>query len=265
MEFITNDNVKINYQIQGDGQPIIFVTGFGGYQEVWLEQKNYFAQMDYQIITYDHRNFGRSQRTTNGHKIECLTKDLVALVQHLQIKHAVFVGHSMGGSIIYNLIKIKPELVKLAVIVDQTPFMLNTKDWPYGFMNYTADNYLQEAGQKPKVRETIAGLNNEVAFALSKVKLAYPFSRNENFDLLCDHILADWRSVIKNTPVPISIIAARQSPYYNSDFAKWMGKESKLIEPILVNNCGHDIMAEVPEQFNQILRHLLLRHHYLND
>ena len=81
-------------------------------------QVDYFTKMGYQVITYDHRNFGRSQRTKNDHTLQRLTDDLIELVQCLGIKQAVFVGHSMGGGLLFNLIKTAPDLVKLAVIVD---------------------------------------------------------------------------------------------------------------------------------------------------
>ena len=45
MDFVTNDGIKINYQIKGHGKPIIFVAGFGGYQEVWTMQVDYFTKM----------------------------------------------------------------------------------------------------------------------------------------------------------------------------------------------------------------------------
>lgn len=265
MDFVTSDGIKIDYQIKGTGNPIIFVAGFGGYQEVWTEQVDYFVQMGYQVITYDHRNFGSSQRTTQGHTLQRLTDDLIELVQHLGIKQSAFVGHSMGGSLLYDLIKTAPELIKLVVVVDQTPYMINTSDWQYGFMNYTLDNYLTEAKEEPQVHETLNGLSSKVTFALDKARVEHPFSRADNFDLLCEHIKYDWRDIIKNSSVPIDVIAAVQSPYYDADFAKWMTMVNRSIKTALVDNCGHDIMAEVPDRFNQILRHFLLSNRYLSN
>ncbi|WP_255409173.1 MULTISPECIES: alpha/beta fold hydrolase [Lactobacillus] len=242
---------------------MVFVTGFGGYQEVWSAQVEYFAQMGYQVLTYDHRNFGRSQRTEKGHSLQQLTDDLIELLSFLKIKQAAFVGHSMGGSLLYDLIQTKPEVVALAVIVDQTPFMLNTSDWPYGFMNYTADNYAVAAAKPPAVHETLHGLAPEVALELNNAWVAHPFSRSDNFDLLKEHIVHDWRPVVKNCPVPLGVIAAKQSPYYDTEFTEWMKQVNPAVLTSVVDNCGHDVMAEVPDQFNQILRHFLLKNRYL--
>lgn len=265
MNFITSDGIKINYQINGIGKHLIFVAGFGGYQEVWTEQISYFTEMGYQVITYDHRNFGHSQRTTQGHTLQRLTYDLIELVQHLGINQAAFVGHSMGGSLLYDLVQTDPELAKLIVVVDQTPYMLNTTDWPYGFMNYTPKNYVTEAQKAPQVHETLNGLSSKVALALNKVRIEYPFSRADNFDLLCEHIKYDWRDLVRNSTVPIDVIAASQSPYYNAAFTDWMTAANNDVKAAVVDNCGHDIMAEVPNRFNQILRHFLLSNRYLSN
>lgn len=265
MDFLTSDGIKINYQVKGTGKPIIFVAGFGGYQEVWTMQVDYFTQMGYQVITYDHRNFGRSQRTKKGHTLQRLTDDLIEFVHYLGIKQAVFVGHSMGGSLLLDLIKTALNLVKLAIVVDQRPFMLNTSDWSYGFMNYTLNNYVRETKKAPDVHETLHGVDNRVAMKLNNARIDHPFSRADNFDLLCEHISHDWRNVVQNSPVPIDVIAAVQSPYYNFHFAKWMAAQNDQINMALVDNCGHDIMAEVPDRFNQILRHFSLKNRYLSN
>ncbi|WP_254260494.1 alpha/beta fold hydrolase [Lactobacillus helveticus] len=70
---------------------------------------------------------------------------------------------------------------------------------------------------------------------------------------------------MQNSPVPIDVIAAVKSPYYNFLFAKWMAAQNDQINMALVDNCGHDIMAEVSDRFNQILRHFSLKNRYLSN
>lgn len=168
----------------------------------------------------------------------------------------------MGGSVLYNLIRLKPSIVQLAVIIDQTPFMINTTDWKYGFMNYTVDNYIEEAKKVPNVHETLHGLDNRVMPGLIEAKVAHPFSRTDNFDLLCEHATKDWRKVVQNASMPIFAVAAIKSPYYNSDFTTWMTRQNNNVKATLVANSGHDIMAEVPDHFNKILYKFLLENHY---
>ncbi|WP_308556440.1 alpha/beta hydrolase [uncultured Lactobacillus sp.] len=209
MFFKTSDDVKIAYSINGKGKPIILITGFGGYQEIWTAQKQYLLQMGYQVITYDHRNMGKSERTAKGQTLSRLTQDLIELLNFLQISQAVFVGHSMGGSVIYNLLKVKPEIIKFAIIIDQSPYMLNTSNWHYGFMNYTKDNFKQETLKVPNVKETLNGVAPQIAVEVAKAKVDYPFNRQNNIKLLQEHSSIDWRPVVMNTRIPINVVAAK--------------------------------------------------------
>ena len=145
MLFKTSDNVEINYQLTGKGKIIVLVNGFGAYQEIWSAQVPFLNKLEYQVLTYDHRNMGKSQRTEKGHTIERLTQDLNELTSFLKIKQAIFIGHSMGASIIFCLMKNNPKLVKQTLLIDQSPKMLNDENWKYGFMDYTKENYLKNA------------------------------------------------------------------------------------------------------------------------
>lgn len=264
MIFKTSDGIKLNYQLRGQGKPVVLINGFGSYQGIWYEQVEYLTKMGYAVLTFDHRNMGASQRTKSGHTLQRLTDDLIELLTYLKISEAAFIGHSMGGSILLDLIKTKPSLVKLAIIVDQSPYMLNTSSWPYGFMNYTPDNYLTETQKIPAVRETLNGLSSAVAGKLAQEKVAHPFDRQDNLDLLQEHSKLDWRNVIKETQVKLVFVAAKSSPYYDYRFTNWIKDNNSQAEIAIVENCGHDIMAEIPQRFNQLLRHFLLKNRYLS-
>ncbi|MCX8721753.1 MULTISPECIES: alpha/beta fold hydrolase [unclassified Lactobacillus] len=261
--FKTSDNVELNFHLYGTGKPLILITGFGGYQEVWTKQVSYLRKMGYSVLTYDHRNMGKSQRTAKGQSLERITKDLIELLSFLKITRSTFIGHSMGGSIIYNLLKIKPQIIDIAVIIDQSPYMLNTKSWHYGFMNFTLENYQDLTLLAPQVHETIHGIDSSVMTELLPAKIAYSFDRKANLDLLQEHVQLDWRKIIKRSSQKMIIFAAEKSPYYPFQFANWMAEQNPQITAAIVPNCGHDIMAEVPQQFNQLLRHFLLLNHYL--
>ncbi|MCT6889788.1 MAG: alpha/beta hydrolase [Lactobacillus sp.] len=259
----TEDGIKLNFHFYGKGKPIVLITGFGGYQEIWLKQISYLVDMGYQVLTYDHRNMGQSERTANGHTLRQLTADLINLLGFLGINHAGFIGHSMGGSILFALIDTKPDLVDLACIVDQSPYMLNTTNWHFGFMNFTSQNYKIQCQKIPNINETFQGLNSDVAHRLNLIKAKFPFVRQNNLDLLQEHIRYDWRDLVKYTNCKIAVFASRQSPYYNAEFANWMCQNNLHIKCAILDNCGHDIMAEKPRQFNQLLRHFLLSSGYL--
>ena len=261
--FETSDHVKLSYHITGNGRPLVLLTGFGGYQEIWTDQVAYLNKMGYAVLTYDHRNMGRSQRTAKGQTLKRLTTDLVELLTFLKISHASFIGHSMGGSVLYHLLRSNPEVVDLGMIIDQSPYMLNNQSWKYGFLNYTAENFQKETLNIPKVHETLHGIDRQILTCLTPVKIAYPFDRLANINLLREHVQLDWRQTIRTTQRKLIIFAAKKSPYYNYQFANWAAAQNDKITAVIVENCGHDIMAEIPQQFNQLVRHFLLQNHYL--
>ncbi|WP_119327415.1 alpha/beta hydrolase [Companilactobacillus musae] len=255
MEFLTSDGIEINYQDYGQGQSIVLIEGFGGYQEIWQAQVDYLKNMNCRVITYDHRNHGRSQRTNLGLTIERLTKDLAELIDYLNLKDPILVGHSMGASIVYSYLS-RYKNLKSVMAIDQSPKMLNNSSWSYGFEDITVNDFKEKVIDSSKVHETLHGLDSKVALSLNRVKNEYPFERQKNLELLYDHIGKDWRKALISSQIPVSFVVARQSPYFDYHFPERLLVNKKL-NSIILDNCGHDIMAEIPNQFNQTLRHFI--------
>lgn len=257
MEFLTDDKIELDYNVYGKGKPVVLIAGFGGYQEIWQLQVKYLVAMNYQVITYDHRNHGASQRSTEGLNMDRLIRDLHELIEYLNLDKPLLIGHSMGASVCYGYLS-KYDNVAAIMGVDQTAKMLNDSNWKYGFMNIDLDNYVETVSRPAHVHETFRGLDSRINSELVQVKNQYPFDRRANLPLLFDHVTKDWREAIKKSSHPIMLVAAEDSPYYNSDFSKVMAEEGKNVTSSIVSNCGHDIMAEVPETFNQLMRHFVL-------
>ncbi|WPC18947.1 alpha/beta hydrolase [Pediococcus inopinatus] len=260
MKFQTTDGVWIDYLDQGKGNPVILVTGFGGYKEIWVLQVQYLLKMGYRVITYDHRNQGGSQRNVFPQSMNRLILDLRELVQKLNIHAPLLIGHSMGASVCYGYIDQFSDVAGV-IGVDQTPKMLNTKDWSFGFLNANENNYQEVSKISPEVHETLNGLDQRVIGELFNAKNKNPFRREANYQLLLDHFRKDWRETLANTTVPVMLMSAVQSPYYKAAFVDEVSGTNSCVSGVKLNNCGHVIMAEVPDEFNQLLRHFLLKNH----
>ncbi|GEL15080.1 alpha/beta fold hydrolase [Pediococcus cellicola] len=261
MKFKTSDGISLDYTDQGTGYPVVFVTGFGGYKEIWTLQVRYLLEMGYRVVTYDHRNQGASQRVKKNDSFTRLILDLRELIQYLQLEKPILVGHSMGASICYGYIA-KFRQVAGIIGVDQTPKMLNTATWPFGFMNATATNYKQVASREPRIKETLHGLNRDVLDRLLVQKNRHPFERSRNIELLEKHFTKDWVSTLNVSEIPVLLIAAIQSPYYDAKFVDAIAQVNKNVYGAKLNNCGHVIMAELPKEFNQLLRHFVLKNRH---
>src|SRR5207253_744657 len=93
----TKDGVEIFYKDWGKGQPIVFSHGWPLSADDWDTQMLFFLKHGYRVIAHDRRGHGRSTQTSDGHDMDHYADDLAALTAHLDLKHAVHVGHSTGG------------------------------------------------------------------------------------------------------------------------------------------------------------------------
>jgi len=93
----TKDGTEIFYKDWGSGQPIVFSHGWPLTADDWDAQMMFFADHGYRVIAHDRRGHGRSSQTWGGNEMDTYADDLLALVQALDLKDAIHVGHSTGG------------------------------------------------------------------------------------------------------------------------------------------------------------------------
>jgi len=107
--------VDLYYESHGQGVPLIFVpsTAFSG--EVWKPSQIPLAE-SLNVIFHDPRGCGRSVAAQTVYTIEQMALDIVALMDHLQIRSAHLIGHSMGGRIALSLAQNFPGRVKSLIM-----------------------------------------------------------------------------------------------------------------------------------------------------
>jgi non-heme chloroperoxidase len=130
----TKDGVEIFYKDWGTGQPIVFSHGWPLSADDWDTQMLFFLQQGYRVIAHDRRGHGRSTQTGDGHDMDHYADDLLALVEHLDLKDAIHVGHSTGGGEVTRYLARHGEsrVAKAALISAVTPYMLKTEANPLG-------------------------------------------------------------------------------------------------------------------------------------
>src|SRR5437868_9489848 len=90
-------NIDIYYKDWGKGQPIVFSHGWPLSADEWDTHMLFFLKQGYRVIAHDRRRHGRSSQNGLGHDMDHYADDLEALTAHLDLKHAIDVGHSTGG------------------------------------------------------------------------------------------------------------------------------------------------------------------------
>jgi non-heme chloroperoxidase len=132
--FTTPDGVEIFYKDWGSGQPIVFSHGWPLSADDWDAQMLFFLRNGYRVIAHDRRGHGRSSQTGGGHDMDHYAADLAALAKHLDLKHAIHVGHSTGGGEVAAYIGRHGEsrVAKAVLIGAVTPVMVKKDSNPNG-------------------------------------------------------------------------------------------------------------------------------------
>jgi non-heme chloroperoxidase len=135
MAFVTTkDGTEIYYKDWGKGQPLFFHHGWPLSADDWDTQMMFFLQHGYRVIAHDRRGHGRSTQTANGHDMDTYAADAHAVVQALDLKDAVHIGHSTGGGeVIRYVAKFgKGRVAKAVLISSIPPKLLKSKENPAG-------------------------------------------------------------------------------------------------------------------------------------
>jgi non-heme chloroperoxidase len=95
----TKDGVNIYYKDWGpkDAQPIHFHHGWPLSSDDWDAQMLFFVMNGFRVIAHDRRGHGRSSQVAEGHDMDHYAADSSAVVEHLDLKNSVHIGHSTGG------------------------------------------------------------------------------------------------------------------------------------------------------------------------
>jgi len=98
MGYVTaKDGAQIFYKDWGTGQPIMFHHGWPLSADDWDAQMIFFLHQGFRVIAHDRRGHGRSDQTAGGDDMDTYADDVAVLVEALDLKGTVHVGHSTGG------------------------------------------------------------------------------------------------------------------------------------------------------------------------
>jgi non-heme chloroperoxidase len=130
----TKDGVEIFYKDWGSGQPLFFHHGWPLSSDDWDAQMMFFLERGYRVVAYDRRGHGRSTQTDFGNEMDTYAADVGAVVEHLDLKGAVHIGHSTGGGEVARYVaRAEPGRVSKAVMIGAVPpIMVRTPANPGG-------------------------------------------------------------------------------------------------------------------------------------
>lgn len=113
------NDINIYYEIYGVGEPLLLIEGLGYAMWMWDKQIDAFSR-EFQVIMFDNRGVGKSDKPDMPYSIELMAKDAAELMKHLGIDRAHVLGVSMGGIIAQALAVIYPQFVHTLTLVCTT-------------------------------------------------------------------------------------------------------------------------------------------------
>jgi pimeloyl-ACP methyl ester carboxylesterase len=109
------NGINLYYEVHGQGEPLVMIMGFAGSSGGWIFQRREF-QKYFQVITFDNRGVGRSDKPRGPYTIRMMAEDTIGLMDYLGIEKANILGVSMGGYIAQELAINHPERVRKLVL-----------------------------------------------------------------------------------------------------------------------------------------------------
>jgi non-heme chloroperoxidase len=140
-------SIELHYEDYGSGTPVVLIHGYPLSGRAWDKQVPALLEDGHRVITYDRRGFGKSSQPSGGYDYDTFASDLQALMETLNLRDAVLVGHSMGtGEVTRYLGRYGSARVAKGVLVSPIPpFLLQATDNPEGLPPSLFDGFMHQA------------------------------------------------------------------------------------------------------------------------
>lgn len=144
----TSGGVDIYFKDWGPAtaQPIVFHHGWPLSADDWDAQMLFFVNKGYRVVAHDRRGHGRSAQVSDGHDMDHYAADVAAVVEHLDLRQSVHVGHSTGGGEVARYVARhgKGRVAKAVLVGAVPPIMVKTPANPRGLPIEVFDDFRQQ-------------------------------------------------------------------------------------------------------------------------
>ena len=261
VDFASVNGTSLYYEIQGEGDPIVFLEGGNLDLRMWDEQFDVFAEQ-HKVVRYDVRGFGQSAPKGDPYLEH---EDLRALLDHLSIDQAYLVGLSMGGGISLDFALAYPERVKALVLAgpglsgfrfsgEGDVFMQPVWDAMLEHDSLrAAELWLETPFMKPAMEQADLAIRLR-QLALENARVWIPFQIED--PLRSDPAIDRLHEI---QPPTLVIVGSR-------DYAEIHQIVQLLIDGVpgveqaIIEGAGHMVNMEYPEEFNRLVSDFITKH-----
>lgn len=125
MPFANNQGIRIHYEVEGQGAPLVLLHGFACTIDNWRQPAYVDAlRLDYRLILIDARGHGDSDKPhePEAYRMALMASDITVVLGELGVERAHYLGYSMGGDVGFGVAKLTPERLTSLIVVGSHPY-----------------------------------------------------------------------------------------------------------------------------------------------
>jgi 3-oxoadipate enol-lactonase len=265
MPYLKANDISIYYEVRGDGEPLLLLMGLGGGSSMWWQQMDLFSHW-YQVVAFDSRGVGRSDKPDTAYSMDMLAKDALAVVNGLNLAPAKVYGLSMGGMVAQELALNYPDAVSGLVLgatfcggVHSVTASRETINQLFNLLNLPLDDMVRVltaltfsdsfAAKHPKVIEEWMAKGAEAPPSPQDFKRqAEATTRFDTYERL------------PQIKVPTLVIAGTGDRLIPVENSRILASRIPNAELVLLQGAGHGYLWEAAEDANRAVLNFLKRH-----
>lgn len=245
----SKDGVEIAYTVEGSGEPaLVFIHGWSCDKSYWDNQVKEFSPK-YKVVTIDLAGHSESGMNRKNYTMELFGEDVAAVVNKLELKKVILIGHSMGGYIIIEAARQLKEKVIGLVGADTYQGLEDemTKEQIDQFMKPFKENFVLTTKEFVKTMFPPTADSALVKKVSDDMSAAPPLiAINAMQNLFSYHAF----KALKDMNAPIISINCDRYPLNIEETRK----HTKSFEVKIMKGVGHFVMLEDPDKFNKLLQ-----------
>ncbi|WP_078428120.1 alpha/beta fold hydrolase [Alkalihalobacterium alkalinitrilicum] len=246
------DAITTHYQHLGTGEPLVLIHGLGEIKEGWIYQHE--LANEFELIIPDLRGHGESEATEDI-TIENFAKDILDLLDYLNIESAHICGLSMGGIVAQEIYKQAPERCRSLIFVSTLHYVPKLLGRSIMQIRKYRLKYLPASIQKQiTARTCFYSWESDISKQFSKYHKPNPATYLHSIEAC---IKIDYRKLLSEIKVPTLVIGCQ----YDAIVPLWVQIQMYNLIPdselYVFRNVGHIAKLEAPDQFNNVLRRFL--------
>ena len=242
----------------GSGTPLVLVHGFLGSSEMWTLQINFFKR-NFRVLAPSLPGFGKSNKVNSCNSIECMAKSILTTLEKKKIENFYLLGHSMGGMIVQEMVKLAGEKIIKLICYGTGP----RGNIPGRFET------IDQSREKLKInglKDTAHRIAKTWFIEEEKAKYFYlceEAGKQTSIEATDNGLIAmrNWTGIenLKNIKNETLIVWGDQDKAYNFNQVETLNRNIPNSDLKVIKGCSHNVHLEKPEEFNAVVKEFLIR------